>query len=75
MHDFRNPATSRLAGLADAVVMATSWDPTAAYDSSEPISLKVAETRRRLARGTYQVDLDAVAARLIDTLFKRGTTL
>ena len=55
--------------------MATSWDPTGAYDTTDAYSLKVAQVRRRVARGTYQVDLDAVAARLIDTMFKRGTTL
>jgi anti-sigma28 factor (negative regulator of flagellin synthesis) len=55
--------------------MASSWDPTGAYDNTDAYSLKVAQTRRRLARGTYQVDLDAVAARLIDTIFKRGHTL
>ena len=55
--------------------MATSWDPTAAYDNQDSYSLKVAQVRRRMARGSYQVDLDALAARLIDTIFKRGTTL
>lgn len=55
--------------------MATSWDPTSAYDSTDAYSLKVAQVRRRMARGTYQVDLDALAARLIDTVFKRGTNL
>lgn len=55
--------------------MATSWDPTGAYDNSDAYSLKVAQVRKRMARGTYQVDLDAIAARLIDAMFKRGTTL
>ena len=55
--------------------MATEWDPTGAYDSDDSYSLKVAQVRKRMARGTYEVDLDAVAARLIDTIFKRGTTL
>lgn len=54
--------------------MATSWDPTGAYDTSDAYSLKVAQVRRRMARGTYQVDLDALAARLIDKVFKRGTS-
>ncbi len=52
--------------------MPPPWDPTAAYDTSDAYSLKVAQARRRLARGTYQVDLDVVAARLIDAVFKRG---
>lgn len=55
--------------------MASSWDPTGAYDNSDAYSLKVAQVRKRMARGTYQVDLDAVAARLIDAMFKRGTSL
>lgn len=55
--------------------MASSWDPTGAYDNDDSYSLKVAQARRRLARGTYEVNLDAIAARLIDTIFKRGTSL
>ena len=55
--------------------MATTWDPTGAYDTSDAYSLKVAQTRKRMARGTYQLDLDATAARLIDTIFKRGASL
>jgi hypothetical protein len=49
--------------------MDRSHDHAGAPDATSPLSLRAAQVRRRLARGTYRLDLDLVAARLTDALW------